>query len=157
MSANGSHDVDRVVTVLREQVLALCAQASRAPVSVRVSAHDVAVEVAWAENGTPVAAPAPAEPAVAPVAVVEPAPAGNTFTLDAGTVGVFYRAPEPGAKPFTDIGETVKPGQQVAILEAMKLMIPVEAARGGRVVEVLVEDGTPVEHGQPLFVLEPDA
>ncbi|MFJ8815228.1 acetyl-CoA carboxylase biotin carboxyl carrier protein [Amycolatopsis thermoflava] len=156
MSANGTHDVDRVVTVLREQVLALCAQASRAPVSVRVSAHDVAVEVAWAENGAPaatVAVPAPAEAVVA----AEPAPVGNTFTLDAGTVGVFYRAPEPGAKPFTDVGETVKPGQQVAILEAMKLMIPVEAARGGRVVDVLVADGTPVEHGQPLFVLEPDA
>ncbi|ROS44252.1 acetyl-CoA carboxylase biotin carboxyl carrier protein [Amycolatopsis thermoflava] len=153
MSANGTHDVDRVVTVLREQVLALCAQASRAPVSVRVSAHDVAVEVAWAENGAPAAVPAPAEADV----VAEDALVGNTFTLDAGTVGVFYRAPEPGAKPFTDVGETVKPGQQVAILEAMKLMIPVEAARGGRVVEVLVADGTPVEHGQPLFVLEPDA
>ena len=153
MSAGGTHDVDRVVTVLREQVLALCAQASRVPLSVRVSAHDIAVEVEWAANGA--VAPVVVESAPAPVVAVDPVPAGNTFTLNAGTVGVFYRAPEPGAKPFAEVGELVRPGQQVAILEAMKLMIPVEAERAGRVVEILVGDGTAVEHGQPLLLLEP--
>ena len=158
-TTHGSHDVDRVVTVLREQVLALCAQASRAPLSVRVSAHDIAVEVEWADTGASATTAVPAAPVLAAVAepVKEAKPDGTTFTLTAGTVGVFYRAPEPGAKPFTDVGEIVQPGQQVAILEAMKLMIPVEAERAGRIVEVLVADGTPVEHGQPLLLLEPAA
>jgi acetyl-CoA carboxylase biotin carboxyl carrier protein len=150
-------DVDQVVTVLREQVLALCAQATRAPSMVRVSTHDVVVEVEWTESSEPVAkAPAPAVTAVEAVSAESP-PSEGTFPLCAGTVGVFYRAPEPGASPFVSEGAEVRPGQQVAIVEAMKLMIPVEAERAGRVTEFLVEDGTPVEHGQPLMLLEPAA
>jgi acetyl-CoA carboxylase biotin carboxyl carrier protein len=160
-----AQDVDQVVTVLREQVLALCAQASRAPSMVRVSMRDVVVEVEWTGNveqvaEVPVAVAKPAEVPVARVNSVAPevpVDSGTTFPLCAGTVGVFYRAPEPGAKSFVAEGDTIRPGQQVAILEAMKLMIPVEAERAGRVVEFLVEDGTPVEHGQPLLLLEPAA
>ncbi|MFJ4657422.1 acetyl-CoA carboxylase biotin carboxyl carrier protein [Nocardia sp. NPDC088792] len=77
-----------------------------------------------------------------------------TFTLTAETVGVFYRASEPGAAPFVTEGDPVRAGQQVAIVEAMKLMIPVTAAREGVVAEFLVEDGESVEHGQPLIVFE---
>jgi len=148
-----AQDVDQVVTVLREQVLALAAQASRAPSLVRVSTRDVVVEVEWSGGEQVPAAEVPA-PAAAPKIPEAAAPAEGTFTLCAGTVGVFYRAPEPGAKPFVAEGDSIRPGQQVAILEAMKLMIPVEADKAGRVVEVLVEDGTPVEHGQPLMLLE---
>jgi acetyl-CoA carboxylase biotin carboxyl carrier protein len=72
-------------------------------------------------------------------------------------VGVFYRAPQPGAEPFVSEGDTVRPGQQVAIIEVMKLMVPVEADRAGRVVEILVDDASPVEHGQPLLLLAPVA
>ncbi|WP_052914431.1 acetyl-CoA carboxylase biotin carboxyl carrier protein [Protofrankia coriariae] len=68
-------------------------------------------------------------------------------------MGVFYRAPEPGAKPFVAEGDLITRGQQVAIIEAMKLMIPVEADASGRVLEILVADGTPVEHGQPLLTV----
>jgi acetyl-CoA carboxylase biotin carboxyl carrier protein len=150
-----AQDVDQVVTVLREQVLALCAQASRAPSMVRVSMRDVVVEVEWTGNVEQVAeVPVVAKPVEAAAAPADP---GTTFPLCSGTVGVFYRAPEPGAKPFVAEGDTIRPGQQVAILEAMKLMIPVEAERAGRVVEFLVEDGTAVEHGQPLLLLEPAA
>ena len=82
-----------------------------------------------------------------------PAAAADGFQLCAGTVGTFYRAPEPGAAPFVAEGDTVRAGQQVAIIEAMKLMIPVEAERAGVVVEFLVGDRAPVEYGQPLMLL----
>ena len=69
-------------------------------------------------------------------------------------VGTFYRAPSPGAKPYVEIGDTIKPGDVVCIIEAMKLMNEIKAEIGGKVTEVLVENGQPVEFGQTLFVLE---
>lgn len=151
-----------MVTVLREQVLALYAQSSRPPSVVRVSARDVAVEVQWpAAPATatlvPATVTAPRSPSPASAARGEPAAAEEgaaTVALRAATVGTFYRAPEPEAKPFVSEGDTVRVGQQVGIIEAMKLMIPVEADRAGRVVECCVDNGTPVEHGQPLMMLE---
>jgi acetyl-CoA carboxylase biotin carboxyl carrier protein len=69
-------------------------------------------------------------------------------------VGTFYRAPSPGAKPYVEIGDMIKPGDVVCIIEAMKLMNEIKAEIGGKVTEVLVENGQPVEFGQTLFVLE---
>jgi acetyl-CoA carboxylase biotin carboxyl carrier protein len=66
-------------------------------------------------------------------------------------VGTFYRAAEPGAAPFVQVGDPVETGQQVGIVEVMKLMTPVEADRPGRVVAILADDAVPVEHGQPLI------
>jgi acetyl-CoA carboxylase biotin carboxyl carrier protein len=66
---------------------------------------------------------------------------------------VFYRAPSPGAPAFVNEGDEIGSGQQIAIIEAMKLMLPVEADKAGRVAEVLVEDGEAVEYGTPLFRL----
>ena len=152
-------DVAHVVGILREQVLALSEQATRAPSTVRISARGVEIELGWEQNweAAPVRALArPAAPALPAEPVAPAAPEPGTFSLSAGLVGVFYRAPEPGAKPFVAEGDVVRAGQQVAIIEAMKLMIPVEADRSGRVVEVLVTDGESVEHGQPLLLLEPE-
>lgn len=70
-------------------------------------------------------------------------------------VGTFYRAPKPGAPPFVEVGDIVQVGQQVAIVEAMKLMNTVVADRAGRVSEVLVDDGQPVEFDQLLILLTP--
>ncbi|GAA2208730.1 hypothetical protein GCM10009850_041880 [Nonomuraea monospora] len=72
-------------------------------------------------------------------------------------VGTFYWAPEPGAAPFVAVGDTVEKGQQVGIVEAMKLMNPIEADVSGEVVEILVPDGTPVEYGQKLIAVAPPA
>jgi acetyl-CoA carboxylase biotin carboxyl carrier protein len=69
-------------------------------------------------------------------------------------VGTFYRAASPGAKPFIDVGDTVKPGQAVCIIEAMKIMNEIESDLEGRVVKMLCENGQAVEFGQPLFILE---
>ncbi|WP_405181470.1 hypothetical protein OG225_10315 [Nocardia sp. NBC_01377] len=78
----------------------------------------------------------------------------ETFVIASDTVGVFYRLPEPGAAPFVTEGDIVRSGQQVGIVEAMKLMIPITATTSGRVVEFLVDNGAAVEHGAPLMRLE---
>ncbi|MGQ9725344.1 MAG: acetyl-CoA carboxylase biotin carboxyl carrier protein, partial [Tepidimonas sp.] len=69
-------------------------------------------------------------------------------------VGTFYRAPSPGAKPFVEVGQAVKEGEPVCIIEAMKILNEIEADRAGVIKEILVENGQAVEYGQPLFVLE---
>ena len=69
-------------------------------------------------------------------------------------VGTFYRSPSPGAKPFVEIGQTVKVGQTLCILEAMKMLNQIESDKAGVVVEVLVDNEKPVEFDQPLFIIE---
>lgn len=104
----------------------------------------------------PVAAPAaapvtPAAPA-APAAAAPALPAGHVLT--APMVGTFYRAPSPDSPPFVEVGKTVAAGDVVCIIEAMKLMNQIEADKAGVVAAILVEDGQPVEFGQPLVVIE---
>lgn len=99
----------------------------------------------------PVAMPAP-EPTVAPIATPDVVQSGTPLTSP--MVGTFYRAPSPGAEPFVKVGDTVKKGQVVCIIEAMKLLNEVEADTDGVVKEVCVENGQPVEFGQSLFIIE---
>jgi acetyl-CoA carboxylase biotin carboxyl carrier protein len=100
-----------------------------------------------------VAAPSPAAPPAASAeAAAAPAVRGQQVT--APMVGTFYSGPAPGAKPFVDIGTEVKPGDTLCVIEAMKMMNQIESEFAGRVVSVLVENGNPVEFGQPLFVIE---
>jgi acetyl-CoA carboxylase biotin carboxyl carrier protein len=96
-------------------------------------------------------APAVAAPA-APVAEVVPEPTGHV--VKSPMVGTFYRASSPGAKAFSDVGDVVKAGQAVCIIEAMKIMNEIEADIDGTITKILVENGQPVEYGQPLFILE---
>jgi len=111
--------------------------------------------------GRPVAAPAPAhhapatEPAAAPAAPA--APAENVHVVKSPIVGTFYAAPSPDAPPFVKVGDAVKRGQVLCIVEAMKLMNEIEADQDGEVAKVLVESGQPVEYGQSLFALRPPA
>lgn len=103
-----------------------------------------------------VAQPMPV-PVPAPEAAPAPAPAAPQQTgtpLTSPMVGTFYRAPSPGADPFVKVGDTVKKGQIVCIIEAMKLLNEVEADMDGTVKEVCVENGQPVEFGQSLFIIE---
>jgi acetyl-CoA carboxylase biotin carboxyl carrier protein len=94
-------------------------------------------------------APAPMPAAEAPVAKAVP----EGHTLKAPMVGTFYRSASPGAKPFVDVGQAVKTGEPVCIIEAMKLLNEIEADRDGVIKEILVENGQPVEYGQPLIVI----
>jgi acetyl-CoA carboxylase biotin carboxyl carrier protein len=109
--------------------------------------------IAAAQPIMAVAAPAiaaPPAPAVAPPAV-EPAEEGHV--VKSPMVGTFYRAATPGAKSFVEVGDTVQEGATLCIVEAMKLMNEIEADKGGVVKAILVENGQPVEFGQPLFVI----
>jgi acetyl-CoA carboxylase biotin carboxyl carrier protein len=97
-------------------------------------------------------APAPAGAASAPAAAE--APAGQEgHMVKAPMVGTFYRSPSPDAKAFVEVGQTVKEGDTICIIEAMKLMNEIEADAGGVVKAILVENGQPVEYGQALFIL----
>ena len=109
------------------------------------------------------AAPVPmAAPAAAPLAEVPSAPPppaaasrGDLLEITAPMVATFYRAPAPGEAAFVELGSRIKTGQTVCILEAMKLMNELEAEVSGEVVEILVENGTPVEFGQVLMRVKP--
>ena len=96
-------------------------------------------------------AAAPAVPAAAPSTVVAADPAG---AVKSPMVGTAYLGPQPGASPFVAVGDTVREGQTLFIIEAMKVMNQIPAPRAGRVTQILVVDGTPVEFGQILAVLE---
>jgi acetyl-CoA carboxylase biotin carboxyl carrier protein len=97
----------------------------------------------------PVAAPAATAPA-APEA--EAAPAGHA--VKSPMVGTFYRSSSPGAKPFAEIGNQVKEGETICIIEAMKILNEIEADKSGTITRILCENGQAVEYGQPLFVIE---
>ncbi len=84
-----------------------------------------------------------------------PAPASTGVTIEAPMVGTFYRASSPTAEPYVREGDVVKEGQILCIIEAMKLMNEIETRAAGRVVKIFVDNGQPVEYGQPLFLLEP--
>ena len=110
-------------------------------------ASDTAVMLAAAPPAAPVAAPAPV--AAVPAAPAQP----DGQELKSPMVGTFYRSASPGAKPFVEVGDTVKKGQTVCIIEAMKLMNEIEADHDGVVKAVLVENGQPVEYGEPLLII----
>lgn len=98
-------------------------------------------------------APMPPAPAASPAAAAAPSvPTGHV--VKSPMVGTFYRSPSPGAKAFVEIGDTVKSGQTICIIEAMKLLNEIECDKDGVVKAILVENGQPVEFGEPLLVIE---
>jgi acetyl-CoA carboxylase biotin carboxyl carrier protein len=111
--------------------------------------------------GAPMYAPPPAPPAAAPVAPVaaaappaEAPAAPEGKVIKSPMVGTFYRAASPGAKAFAEVGDNVKEGQPICIIEAMKIMNEIEADVSGKVLRILCENGQAVEFGQPLFIVE---
>jgi acetyl-CoA carboxylase biotin carboxyl carrier protein len=120
---------------------------------VRVARHSAVMHVSTGPDSTalpvaampvpvPIPTPAPADPAKHPGAVTSP------------MVGTAYRAGEPGAKPFVDVGNQVKVGDTLLIVEAMKTMNQIPAPKAGTVTQILFEDGQPVEYGEPLMIIE---
>ena len=107
----------------------------------------------------PPALPVPTAPSAPPAAAPPPAapePDTNRLTVNAPMVGTFYRASSPEAEPLVDVGDELGPDTVTCIIEAMKVMNEIKAEVSGRVSEVLVQNGEPVEYGQPLFVVQPD-
>ena len=116
-----------------------------------VSVVPAASAAALPQMAPPEAPRAPAPAAAAPAA--EPPAGQEGHVVKAPMVGTFYRSASPDAKPFVEVGQTVKEGQTICIIEAMKLMNEIETDAGGVVKAILVENGQPVEYGQPLFIL----
>jgi len=109
----------------------------------------------------PMAMPMPAAPMAAPITAAAPQAAvpavkakPNEHVITAPMVGTFYGAPSPGAKAFVEIGDEIKVGQVLCIIEAMKMMNQIESDKAGRVTSIMARNGDPVEFGQPLFVVE---
>jgi len=108
---------------------------------------------ALALNAAPAAAPAPAA-GTALAAAPEPVAAPEGKVIKSPMVGTFYRSASPGAKAFAEIGDAVKEGQPVCIIEAMKIMNEIESDAEGKILRILCENGQAVEFGQPLFIVE---
>jgi acetyl-CoA carboxylase biotin carboxyl carrier protein len=123
--------------------------------SVRIARHRPAAAPVQAAISVP--APQAAAPGVAAVtpAEAEAAPAPEGHVISSPMVGTFYAASSPGARPFVSIGDRVKPGDTLCIIEAMKILNQIEADAAGTVRAITAEDAQPVEFGQPLFVLDP--
>jgi acetyl-CoA carboxylase biotin carboxyl carrier protein len=122
---------------------------------IEVGSGETRIRVSRASSAGPAL---PASPA--PVTQSAPAHAAEALafagiTIEAPMVGTFYRASSPSAEPYVREGDVVKEGQILCIIEAMKLMNEIETRAGGRIVKILVDNGQPVEYGQPLFLIEP--
>jgi len=119
---------------------------------VYVQQPQYAPQMSMGAPGYPAGGPAAEAPAAgAPATPAAVAPQGHVVTSP--MVGTFYRAPSPGADPFVQIGDTVKEGQTICIIEAMKLLNEIESDAAGVIKEILVDNGQAVEYGQPLFLI----
>jgi acetyl-CoA carboxylase biotin carboxyl carrier protein len=134
------------------------------PVHTTLSPHRVRVQIAGVtvdielNPASAAAAHVPAPVATTPTEPVAPPaePVVAAHHVRSPIVGTFYQSPEPGSPPFVSVGDSVTEGQQIGIVEAMKLMNRIDADVAGKVVAILVPDGTPVEYDLPLIALEPE-
>ena len=124
--------------------------------SVRISRHGAMAPPMYAPQHMmmPATAPAAAPAAAAPAAEVAKPDEISGHVVRSPMVGTFYRSPSPGAKSFVEVGQSVKVGDTLCIIEAMKLLNQIEADKAGTIKAILIENGQPVEYNQPLFVIE---
>jgi acetyl-CoA carboxylase biotin carboxyl carrier protein len=142
------HDVIRELARLLDETGLTEIAIEQDGVAVRVARHSAASAARTRAAELPVAAPS-VGPAVAPLN-----PAQHPGLVASPMVGTAYRSPEPGAKPFVDVGSEVKAGDTLLIIEAMKTMNQIPAPRSGTVIQILIEDAHPVEYGEPLMIIE---
>jgi acetyl-CoA carboxylase biotin carboxyl carrier protein len=144
--------IKKLIELLEESGLAEL-EISEGEESVRIARFTQGVNVT--AQGQPVTVPmqaAPVPPAASAAAV--PVEQRNENLVTAPMVGTFYVSPAPGAKPFVEVGQEVRVGQVLCVIEAMKMMNQIESERAGKIIAVLAKNGEPVEFGQPLFAIE---
>jgi len=139
---------------IEEKGFKLTIKQKEEPVQQVIAAPIQAQPAAIAAAAAPLAQPAAASASEKPAKAAE-APAGNTVTIKSPMIGTFYRSPSPDKPSFVNVGDEIEPGKPVCIIEAMKLFNEIESEVKGRIVKVLVEDASPVEYDQPLFLVEP--
>lgn len=120
-----------------------------------VSMSAPAAQAPQALAAAPAAAPAPASAATPAAPATEAASGGNHVPLKSPMIGTFYRSSGPDSPAFVQVGDLVEKGQVICIIEAMKLFNEIEAEQSGRIVKAMVENASPVEYDQPLFLIEP--
>jgi acetyl-CoA carboxylase biotin carboxyl carrier protein len=148
--------VKKLIELLEESGIAEL-EISEGEESVRISRHPRMSMAAPALVGAPQiqqAPPTPASPAKPATAAGEHKPRNDDQTITSPMVGTYYSASAPGAKSFVEIGQEIKVGQILCIIEAMKMMNQIESDKAGRVTAILAKNGEPVEFGQPLFIIE---
>ncbi len=127
--------------------------------SEKAKAEQIIVQATAPVVAAPAAAPVVAAPAAAPAPVAAPVPAASDdskyITVKSPMIGTFYRSPGPDKDSFVQVGQTINKGDTVCIIEAMKLFNEIEAEISGKIVKVLVDDASPVEYDQPLFLVDP--
>lgn len=152
---------DLVKIINKTNIAEISIEEADLKITIKQKEDKVETVLAAAPVYAPVAAPAPA-----PVAVTAPAPAApaaapaatesaNTVTIKSPMIGTFYRSPSPDKPSFVNVGDEVAPGKVVCIVEAMKLFNEIESEVKGKIIKVLVEDASPVEYDQPLFLVDP--
>jgi acetyl-CoA carboxylase biotin carboxyl carrier protein len=156
---DGSASLRSRLDLARSGAVLLLAELPGPLFRVRVAVGEVCVEMEWHPHAV---APPAADDSLAdrhPIVPASPsgpaaARADDAYEVRAPAVGVFYHAPSPGAPAFVDVGDSVVAGQQLGIIEVMKLMIPVSADRNGRIVEISADDASAVEFDQRLFLVD---
>jgi acetyl-CoA carboxylase biotin carboxyl carrier protein len=147
--------VKKLIELLEESGIAEL-EISEGEESVRISRHPRMAMPAPMAAAPPQALPVAAAPPskVPATAAGDQKPRNDDQTITSPMVGTFYSASAPGAKPFVEIGQEIKVGQILCIIEAMKMMNQIESDKAGRITAVLAKNGEPVEFGQPLFIIE---
>jgi acetyl-CoA carboxylase biotin carboxyl carrier protein len=160
VEASSGADED-YVSAPGEQIVRALARVLHETGLTEIEIEQAGLRVRVARQGIPMAPipMGPAEPAVSyeltefvPAAAADPAK--HPGVLTSPMVGTAYRAPEPGARPFVDVGSVVKAGETILIIEAMKTMNQIPSPHAGTVTQILIEDGQPVEFGEPLMIIE---
>jgi acetyl-CoA carboxylase biotin carboxyl carrier protein len=155
MSQHGLEEFEYAHGDLRIRLKKAIATAAAAPVLALPVAPVAAPQIIQAPAPVPSPAPEAAHQAAASATPPAPTPAAEEHIIKSPIVGTFYAGPSPDSKPFVQVGDFVEAGQTVCIVEAMKLMNEIEADISGEVARVLIENGQPVEYGEPLFALRP--
>ncbi|QJB33593.1 acetyl-CoA carboxylase biotin carboxyl carrier protein [Chitinophaga oryzae] len=153
-----------VKMINKSNISELSIEQDKFKITIKQKDNEVQQVIAVPAAAAPIQAVAAAAPAAAPVqAAAAPAPAAapsapkadNLITIKSPMIGTFYRSAGPDKAPFINVGDEVTAGKVVCIIEAMKLFNEIESEVSGKIVKVLVDDATPVEYDQPLFLVEP--
>ena len=152
-SKNDDSALIRELALLLDETSLTEIEIERAGLRVRV-ARNISVAASVPATYMPAAAAAPASVTAATSAAAAADPAKHPGAVPSPMVGTAYWSPEPGAKPFVEVGTKVSAGQTLLIIEAMKTMNQIPSPRAGTVTQILVEDGQPVEFGEPLMIIE---
>ncbi|WP_207422313.1 acetyl-CoA carboxylase biotin carboxyl carrier protein [Desertivirga brevis] len=140
---------------IEEKEFKITIKTNQAPTVVNATIPAAPALPVQAPQAVPVAAPQPVAPAAPQAPVAAPAEQSNYITIKSPMIGTFYRSSSPDKPAFAEVGDEVKSGQVICIIEAMKLFNEIESEVSGRIVKVLVENASPVEYDQPLFLVDP--